>query len=229
MNVDDTTTLYINKETVNVNMKARSISKIMKRILDILAGIVGIVILIPLILVIKIANIFTKDKGPIFFIQERMGKNGKIFKMYKFRTMVVGAEDKLQELLQENEDIRNEYELNKKIKQDPRVTKIGNFLRKTSLDEFPQFINILKGEMSLVGPRPYLEREKKDIGQVSYNLIISMTPGLTGLWQISGRSNMSFEDRVKLDLEYYNKNSFFGDIKILFKTITAVLHKKGAM
>lgn len=226
MNINDTT-VCINR-TVNVNMKARSISKIMKRIIDILAGIVGMIILIPLMLIIKIANIFTKDNASIFFVQNRIGKDGKIFKMYKFRTMIVGAEEELEKLLIENEEIRNEYELNKKIKDDPRVTKIGKFLRKTSLDEFPQFINILKGEMSLVGPRPYLKREKKDIGQ-DYYKIIEMTPGLTGLWQVSGRSNITFEERVKLDMEYYKKNSFFGDMKILLKTVTAVLNKKGAV
>lgn len=226
MNINDTT-VCINR-TVNVNMKAKSISKIMKRIIDILAGIVGMIILIPLMLIIKIANIFTKDSASIFFIQNRIGKDGKIFKMYKFRTMIVGAEEELEKLLIENEEIRNEYELNKKIKDDPRVTKIGKILRKTSLDEFPQFINILKGEMSLVGPRPYLKREKKDIGQ-DYYKIIEMTPGLTGLWQVSGRSNITFEERVKLDIEYYKKNSFFGDMKILLKTITAVLNKKGAV
>ena len=226
MNINDTT-VCINR-TVNVNMKAKSISRIMKRIIDILAGIVGMIILIPLMLIIKIANIFTKDSASIFFIQNRIGKDGKIFKMYKFRTMIVGAEEELEKLLIENEEIRNEYELNKKIKDDPRVTKIGKFLRKTSLDEFPQFINILKGEMRLVGPRPYLKREKKDIGQ-DYYKIIEMTPGLTGLWQVSGRSNITFEERVKLDIEYYKKNSFFGDMKILLKTITAVLNKKGAV
>ena len=209
-------------------MKTKSISKIMKRAVDIIAGIIGMIILIPLMLIIKIANIFTKDKASIFFVQNRIGKDGKIFKMYKFRTMIIGAEEELEKLLMENEDLRNEYELNKKIKDDPRVTKIGKFLRKTSLDEFPQFINILKGEMSLVGPRPYLKREKKDIGK-DYYKIIEMTPGLTGLWQVSGRSNISFEERVKLDMEYYKKNSFWGDMKILLKTITAVLNKKGAV
>lgn len=227
MNINDTTTVCINK-TVNVNMKANTISKIMKRIVDILAGLIGMIILIPLMLIIKIANIFTKDKASIFFAQNRIGKDGKIFKMYKFRTMIVGAEEELEKLLAENEDIRTEYELNKKIKDDPRITKIGGFLRKTSLDEFPQFINILKGEMSLVGPRPYLKRERKDIGQ-DYYKIIEMTPGLTGLWQVSGRSDMSFEDRVKLDIEYYKNNSFFGDMKILFKTVTTVLNRKGAV
>ena len=227
MNINDTTTVCINR-TVNVSMKTKSISKIMKRIVDLLAGIMGMIILIPLMLIIKIANIFTKDKASIFFVQNRIGKDGKIFKMYKFRTMIIGAEEELEKLLIENEDLRNEYELNKKIKDDPRVTKIGKFLRKTSLDEFPQFINILKGEMSLVGPRPYLKREKKDIGK-DYYKIIEMTPGLTGLWQVSGRSNISFEERVKLDMEYYKKNSFWGDMKILLKTITAVLNKKGAV
>lgn len=227
MNINDTTTVCINR-TVNVSMKTKSISKIMKRAVDIIAGIIGMIILIPLMLIIKIANIFTKDKASIFFVQNRIGKDGKIFKMYKFRTMIIGAEEELEKLLMENEDLRNEYELNKKIKDDPRVTKIGKFLRKTSLDEFPQFINILKGEMSLVGPRPYLKREKKDIGK-DYYKIIEMTPGLTGLWQVSGRSNISFEERVKLDMEYYKKNSFWGDMKILLKTITAVLNKKGAV
>lgn len=227
MNINDTTTICINK-TVNVNMKAKNISKIMKRIVDILAGLIGMIVLIPLMLIIKIANLFTKDKASIFFAQNRIGKDGKIFKMYKFRTMIIGAEEELEKLLAENEDIRTEYELNKKIKDDPRVTRIGKFLRKTSLDEFPQFINILKGEMSLVGPRPYLKREKKDIGQ-DYYKIIEMTPGLTGLWQVSGRSNMSFEERVKLDMEYYKDNSFWGDMKILFKTVTAVLDRKGAI
>jgi len=226
VNINDTT-VCINR-TVNVSMKTKSISKIMKRIVDLLAGIIGMIILIPLMLIIKIANIFTKDKASIFFVQNRIGKDGKIFKMYKFRTMIIGAEEELEKLLIENEDLRNEYELNKKIKDDPRVTKIGKFLRKTSLDEFPQFINILKGEMSLVGPRPYLKREKKDIGK-DYYKIIEMTPGLTGLWQVSGRSNISFEERVKLDMEYYKKNSFWGDMKILLKTITAVLNKKGAV
>ena len=163
MNINDTTTLRVNR-TVNIIMKATNISKIMKRIIDILGGIVGTILLIPLVLFVKIASLLKKDKGSIFFAQNRIGKDGKVFKMYKFRTMIVGAEEELQRLLEENEDIKNEYEINKKIKHDPRVTKIGEILRKTSLDEFPQFINILKGEMSLVGPRPYLASEKKDMG-----------------------------------------------------------------
>lgn len=227
MNINDTTIPCINHRTVNVSMKVNIISKIIKRMIDILAGIIGIIILIPLIVIVKFASILTKDKKTIFFVQERIGKNGKVFKMYKFRTMIIGAEDELYRMLKEDEVVRKEYEMNKKLKDDPRVTKVGKFLRKTSLDEFPQFINILKGEMSVVGPRPYLEREKKDMGQAYYH-IINMKPGLTGLWQISGRSDINFDDRVKLDVEYCYNNSFMGDIKILFKTVMIVVGRKGA-
>lgn len=226
MNVNDTA-LSI-KQTVNLNMEANSIKKIAKRIVDILASIVGIAILIPLCIIMKLINIFADETGPMFFVQERVGKNGKTFKMYKFRTMVVGAEEKLEEMLSENEELKKEYEENKKLKDDPRITKIGKFLRKTSLDEFPQFINIIKGEMTLVGPRPYLEREKKDMGK-AYEKIITLKPGLTGLWQISGRSELTFEERVNLDVQYYQNNSFIGDIKILLKTAKTVLCKKGAI
>ena len=145
MNIDDTTTLSINKKTVEVCMEVSNISKIAKRIVDIMAGIVGVVILIPLSLCVKIANIKNKDKNSIFFVQNRIGKDGKIFKMYKYRTMIVGAEKELDKMLEQKEEIRKEYAKNKKIKDDPRITKIGKFLRKTRLDEFPQFINVLKG------------------------------------------------------------------------------------
>lgn len=226
MDINDTT-VCINEKTVSVNME-NIINRIVKRIIDILAGIIGTVLLIPLIIIIKVVSLITGDKGSIFFTQERIGKNGKVFKIYKFRTMIIGAEEELKRLLAENEKIRNEYAVNKKIKEDPRVTKIGKVLRKTSLDEFPQFLNILFGDMSLVGPRPYLEREKKDMGD-SYQTIIKMKPGLTGLWQTSGRSNVNFEDRIKLDIEYYNNNSLLVDIKILFKTLVVVFFKKGAI
>ena len=228
MNIDDTTTICINKKTVDVCMEVSNFSKIIKRVVDIMAGIVGVLILAPLSLCVKVANIKNKDKNSIFFVQNRIGKNGKIFKMYKYRTMMVGAEEELEKLLAENEEIRKEYDENKKIKDDPRITKVGRVLRKTSLDEFPQFVNILKGEMSLVGPRPYLERERKDMGE-AYEKIISMKPGLTGLWQISGRSDINFNDRVELDVEYYNNNSFWGDIKIILRTVTTVLKRKGAI
>ena len=159
------------------------IEKTIKRILDIIGGLCGILILIPLTIGIWIANKLLKDDGPIFYTHERIGQDGKIFKMYKYRSMVVGADEKLKEYLKENEEARKEYKEYKKLKNDPRITKIGKFIRKTSIDEFPQFINVLKGDMSLVGPRPYLPREKEEINGF-FKYITSCKPGITGLWQV---------------------------------------------
>ena len=186
------------------------------------------VCLIPLTIILYIANLISGDRGPLFYTQERIGKDGKKFKMYKFRSMVVGADEKLKKYLEENEEARKEYKLYKKMKNDPRVTKVGNFIRKTSLDEFPQFINVLKGEMSLVGPRPYLEREKEDMTYF-YKYIVSCKPGVTGYWQINGRSKVTFNDRLHMDMEYFRKNSFRTDMKILEKTMEKLLKKEGAI
>ena len=202
--------------------------KILKRLIDILGGIVGIIVLIPLTIGIAIANLICKDTGPIFYSQYRIGKNGKLFKMYKYRSMVVGADEKLKKYLEENENARKEYKKYKKLKHDPRVTKVGEFIRKTSLDEFPQFINVLKGDMSLVGPRPYLEREKEDMNGY-YKYITTCKPGLTGLWQISGRSNVDFATRIDLDMQYYYNHSLKVDIKILFKTAMKLVKREGAL
>lgn len=204
------------------------IEKIFKRLIDILGGIVGTFVLIPLTIGIAIANLICKDNGPIFYSQYRMGKNGKLFKMYKYRSMVVGADEKLKKYLEENEEARKEYKKYKKLKHDPRVTKVGEFIRKTSLDEFPQFINVLKGDMSLVGPRPYLEREKEDMNGY-YKYITTCKPGLTGLWQISGRSDVDFATRIDLDMQYYYNHSLKGDIKILFKTAMKLVKREGAL
>ena len=136
---------------------------IIKRICDLLAGIIGVIILIPLTIIVYILKIIGKDEGPLFYEQLRVGKNGKVFKIYKFRSMVIGADEKLKKYLEENEEEAEYYKKYKKLKKDPRVTKIGNILRITSLDEWPQFFNILIGQMSLVGPRPYLPREEEDI------------------------------------------------------------------
>lgn len=198
-----------------------------KRTVDIIGSICGIIILVPLIPVLAIANIMQKDKGPIFYAQERIGKDGKLFKLYKFRSMVVGADEKLEKYLAENEEARVEYSTYKKLKQDPRVTKVGAFIRRTSLDEFPQFINVLKGDMSLVGPRPYLPREKEDMG-IYYNYVIKNKPGITGPWQISGRSEVTFKDRLNMDLEYYKNNNFSVYIKILAKTLLKIIKREGA-
>ena len=204
------------------------IEKILKRALDILGGIFGSICLIPITIGIWIANKIIGDKGPVFYTQERIGQNGKIFKMYKYRSMLIDADERLEKYLEENEEARKEYKEYKKLKNDPRITKIGKFIRKTSLDEFPQFINVLKGEMSLVGPRPYLPREKEDINGF-FNYITSCKPGITGLWQTSGRSSTTFIDRLTLDMSYYYDHTLKSDIKILYKTVENVIKKEGAI
>ena len=200
-----------------------------KRFVDIIAGIVGVILLIPITLVVEIIRIIKKENdGPLFYTQLRIGKNGKQFKMYKFRSMCMNADERLKEYLQENEEARKEYKKYKKLKCDPRITKVGKVLRATSLDEFPQLINVLKGDMSLVGPRPYLPREQNEMGEY-YAHITKVKPGITGPWQIRGRSKITFEDRLKMDFEYANKGSLKRDIKILFKTFSKVIDKDGAI
>ena len=200
-----------------------------KRFVDIIAGIVGVILLIPITLVVEIIRIIKKENdGPLFYTQLRIGKNGKQFKMYKFRSMCMNADERLKEYLQENEEARKEYKKYKKLKCDPRITKVGKVLRATSLDEFPQFINVLKGDMSLVGPRPYLPREQKEMGEY-YIGITKVKPGITGPWQIRGRSKITFEDRLKMDYDYSNKSSLTRDVKILIKTFTKVIDKDGAI
>ena len=198
-----------------------------KRLFDILIALIGCLFLLPVILIVKISYLLHKDFDSIFFRQKRIGKNGKEFNLYKFRSMVPNADEVLKELLKNDEAARKEYKVNKKLKNDPRVTSVGKILRVTSLDELPQFINIFKGEMSLIGNRPYLPREKEDMG-LYYNDIIKTKPGLSGLWQVMGRSNTTFEERLKLEQYYSNNFGFRIDIRIFFKTFGAVLKHKGA-
>ena len=198
-----------------------------KRIFDITLALVGCIFLLPIALIVKISYILNKDYESIFFSQDRIGKNGKTFKFYKFRSMVVNADKVLEELLKNDKEARKEYKLNKKLKNDPRITKMGKILRKTSLDELPQLINVLRGDMSLIGNRPYLPREKEDMGNY-YDTILKTKPGLTGYWQVNGRSNTTFEERLKLEEYYSNHASLKMDIKILFKTVYVVLFHKGA-
>lgn len=200
-----------------------------KRTIDIIAGLVGTILLIPITILVWLVRIIKKENnGPLFFEQLRIGKNGKQFRMYKYRSMCMNADETLKKYLEENEDARKEYKKYKKLKNDPRITKVGCFLRKTSLDEFPQFLNVLKGDMSLVGPRPYLPREQKDMGEY-YSAIIKVKPGITGPWQVRGRNKLEFEDRMKLDVEYVNNMSLKRDIKIVWKTIAKVIKKDGAV
>ena len=198
-----------------------------KRLFDILIALIGCLFLLPVILIVKISYLLHKDFDSIFFRQKRIGKNGKEFNLYKFRSMVPNADEVLKELLKNDEAARKEYKANKKLKNDPRVTSMGKILRVTSLDELPQFINIFKGEMSLIGNRPYLPREKEDMG-LYYNDIIKTKPGLSGLWQVMGRSNTTFEERLKLEQYYSNNFGFRIDIKIFFKTFGVVIKHKGA-
>ena len=193
-----------------------------KRILDICGGIAGCLVLLPLYFYVRRKNHQSGDYDPVFFKQKRIGKNGKEFTIYKFRTMVPNAEKILDELMEKDPAIREEYTKNKKLKNDPRITKAGHFLRKTSLDEFPQFINVLKGDMSLIGPRPYLPREKEDMG-IYYDIIIQMKPGLTGMWQTHGRSDVDFEDRLALDEYYYRNYNLWLDVTLLVKTVRTML------
>lgn len=209
-------------------INASFIQRIAKRFIDIIASIAGILLLIPISFYVIYKNRKNGDNGPIFFTQERIGKDGKPIKIYKFRTMVPNAEQILEDLMESNPEIKEEYLKNKKLVNDPRITQAGHFLRKTSLDEFPQFFNVFKGEMSLVGPRPYLYREKDDMGMY-YQSIIRCKPGITGMWQANGRSDVSFQERCKLD-DYYYRNWNFGlDVIIIYKTIKGVLYGKGAL
>ena len=172
--------------------------KVIKRLFDIIVSFLGLLILSPLFLLLTIL-IKCDSKGPVFFIQKRVGRNGKKFGIFKFRTMRINAEELIASFTPEQ---LKEWKENFKLKNDPRITKIGSILRRSSLDELPQLLNIFNGDMSFVGPRPYLYREIPDMEE-HYNNIIQMTPGLTGLWQVSGRSDVSFKNRCKLDTEYY--------------------------
>lgn len=218
------------QENLQEKIKGKHIIyRFVKRLIDIFGGLVGIVLLIPITLCVYLARkILKEDDGPLFYEQLRIGKNGKVFRMYKYRSMVVGADEKLFKYLEENEEARKEYKEYKKLKNDPRITKVGKFLRKTSLDEFPQFINVLKGDMSLVGPRPYLPREKEDMGEY-YTYIIQSRPGITGYWQITGRSDVTFKDRLKMDYDYNQNKNLKTDLKLLVKTVFNVVKKEGAM
>lgn len=230
--MDMTNTAVQNIDMVEVNKKVKGKIRhktylVIKRLFDIICAFIGCLFLLPVALVVKISYILNKDYNSIFFKQQRIGKNGKLFNFYKFRSMVPNADEVLFKLLEEDEEAAKEYKLNKKLENDPRITKMGKILRKTSIDELPQLINILKGDMSLIGNRPYLPREKKDMGSY-YNDVLKTKPGLTGYWQVSGRSDTTFEERLKLEKYYSNNNSLKLDIKIFFKTFVVVLLHKGS-
>ena len=207
--------------------ESKSISKrvyiVVKRFLDIFLSLIGLIILSPIFLIIAII-IKLDSKGPVFFVHSRIGEKGKPIGIYKFRTMVTNAEELIKKFTPEQKE---EFEKNFKLENDPRVTKIGNFLRKTSLDELPQILNILKGELSIIGPRPIVQAELEKYGD-DKEKFLSVKPGLTGYWAANGRSDTSYEERIQMELYYVDNMSFWLDIKIFFKTILAVIKKEGA-
>ena len=210
---------------------------LVKRIMDICAGIIGC-LLTAVIFIFVAPIIYINSPGPIFYTQERIGRNGKLFKMYKFRSMYLDADERKAELMKENKikdgrmfkmDFDPRIIGNKILPDGEKKTGIGEFIRKTSLDEFPQFYNVLKGDMSLVGTRPPLESEV-NLYELHHHARLAVKPGITGMWQVSGRSNITdFEEVVKLDKEYINNWSIGLDIKIIFKTILVVFKKEGSM
>lgn len=197
-----------------------------KRLIDFILSFVAIIILSPLFIILAVL-IKVTSPGPVFFKHKRLGLNGKIIEIYKFRSMVINAQEILDKLLAENPELRKEYEETYKLKNDPRITKIGKFLRKTSLDELPQLFNVLKGDLSLVGPRPIVLKEINKYGEYG-KFLLRVPPGVTGLWQISGRSDVDYDERVEMDMQYITNWNIWLDLNILFKTIPAVLKKDGA-
>lgn len=208
-----------NIEENNENLK---FYEICKRGIDIIGAGSGLLLLSPVIAIVACAVKFT-SKGPIFFSQKRVGKNGQLFDMYKFRSMVVNAEELKEKLAHQNEMSGPMF----KMKDDPRVTKVGKFIRKTSLDELPQLWNVLKGDMSLVGPRPSLPKEVKQFEKWMYKRL-TVKPGLTCYWQVSGRNNIDFEDWMKLDCRYVDERNLWIDIKLIFKTVGVLFGDKNA-
>lgn len=198
---------------------------VVKRLIDIVGSIVGVVLTIPFIFVVGMAiKLESKSlRAKVFFVQERVGKDGKTFKMIKFRSMQEDAEEQLKKLLHKNEIKGAMF----KMKNDPRVTKVGKFIRKTSIDELPQFFNVLIGDMSLVGPRPPLMREVVQYSEKDKARLL-VKPGITGLWQATVRNDSDFDVMVRLDVQYIREISFKMDMKILFKTISVVFHPNGA-
>lgn len=217
------TTSLRNQSDVKTKISKKVYIKI-KRVIDVILASVALILLSPLFVIIAIA-IKIDSKGPVFFAHKRIGKNGKIIKLYKFRSMVINAEELIKSFTPEQ---MREYKENYKLTNDPRITKVGKFLRKTSLDELPQLINIINGDLSIIGPRPVVADELEKYG-VNKDKFLSVTPGLTGYWAANGRSNTTYEQRMKMELYYIDNLSLKMDIKVFFKTILSVVKKEGAI
>lgn len=210
MDVNGADALAIEK----IKVKDNQVYLFLKRSLDILASLAGLIVLSPLFLIVALAIKIEEPKGSVFFSQQRCGKDNKLFPMYKFRSMVSNAEELLEELKEMNEMDGPVF----KIKEDPRITKVGKFIRKTSIDELPQLLNVLKGDMSLVGPRPAIPHEVAEYNEYQIQRLL-VKPGLTCIWQVSGRNTIGFDEWVEMDLEYIKTRSFLLDVKLIFKTV----------
>ncbi len=203
--------------------KKRSLNfyRLFKKFFDLLFALLFLILSLPLFLIISFF-IKLSSRGPIFYLQERIGKNNIPFRCIKFRTMYPEGKDILENILKNDNNLKKEFEETHKLKKDPRVTTIGKLLRKSSLDELPQFINVLRGEMSIVGPRPIVKDEKKKYGK-KIKKVLSIKPGITGLWQVSGRNNLTYKKRVMLDLNYVRNYNLLMDIRILIRTFGVIL------
>ena len=213
-------------QTIGLERDRKSLFPIAKRALDVIGAGLGLVLLSPFFLVV--ALLVRADGGPAFFAHQRVGRGGKLFGCLKFRSMVIDSQARLEALLASDPAARAEWEATRKLKNDPRITRIGRFLRSTSLDELPQLINVLRGEMSLVGPRPVQEAEIDRYYGASAAHYMAVRPGITGLWQVSGRSETSYESRVALDVSYVSRPSMLADLSILLRTPVAVMSRRGA-
>ena len=213
-------------QTIGLERDRKAFFPIAKRALDIIGAGLGLVVLSPLFLIV--ALMLRADGGPAFFAHQRVGRGGKLFGCLKFRSMVIDSQTRLEALLASDPAARAEWEATRKLKNDPRITPIGRFLRSTSLDELPQLINVLRGEMSLVGPRPVQEAEIDRYYGASAAHYMAVRPGITGLWQVSGRSETSYESRVALDVAYVSRPSLLADLSILLRTPVAVVSRRGA-
>lgn len=221
LDVRATTFADITTSTSRVKVRSR-----VKRVLDVTFASLGLVFLLPLVIPIGLA-IRLHDGGPALFVQSRIGRDGKMFRCFKFRSMVVDADVRLANLLASDPQARAEWATNQKLRKDPRITRLGAFLRKSSLDELPQLLNIIRGDMSIVGPRPIVESEVVKYGPY-FTYYKGTKPGLTGLWQVSGRSDTTYDERVALDVDYVRKWNNVRDLQIIFMTIPAILKSKGA-
>ncbi len=200
------------------------IYRFLKRFLDVVLSIIGLVILSPVLLIVSIL-IKLESKGAVFYAHKRLGKNREYINLYKFRSMHENSREIFERFTEEQ---KKEYYKNFKLENDPRVTKIGDFIRKTSIDELPQLVNVIKGDMSLVGPRPIVEEEVMKYGEYA-DKFFSVIPGITGYWQANGRSDTSYEERVQMDMYYIDNKSLMMDIKIVFSTAISVIKKEGAV